>query len=865
MAGAEQKITKGRETSRTRDVALDLLRCIALIRVVFWHLFAQTWMTWFAAIPVMFFVAGTLLDRPGQYVTFLGRRLRRMLLPLWVYGATVAVASLWFVEPTGASPRSLSGALTWVLPVGDPTSTGWDGGWLSSHLWYIRAYLWILVLTPLLIKVAHRIRWAVIGTAFAVVGLELASRLRTPVIGHGTARVLLGDAVVYGFFAVLGIRYRRGGSIPSPRRCLAAAMVLGALAVAFAWLYGLPDGGVNDSYPAVLIVGCAWLSFIGAVERPIRTLAERVRVRRATRAMSSRSLTVYLWHPACIVIARGIVPGHGVAEAIVVVPVTGALIVVAVVVVGWVETVASGPRSVPHVRPGRATTVGVGAMVATLLAAAALPIIDGRTFSAAASGTNVKTLVVGTPAPSAREALSNAAFGPPPAAKPAPSVPPLPSVPPTAPVTTAPPVPVAPVDTTMAETLEWTLMGVPSSAVPVTPSASVLAVAGAAAKVSRVGTTPSRLALRSVTKPAVPRTSTPPRLAAASNQPTTSITSITSTPPTAKSSATTAAVTTVTTATQATEPTLPPAALQRALGAWRAAEQPAIISMIVSLRSGSQTWTAKSTADGAISNYPPDTPFPAASITKTFTAALVIRELEKGTLKLDDPVPVLTGLDVQVPPGITVRRLLTHTAGLVDYTATTGYRADQPVTALQAVELSLRAPQQDGLGVTVRYANAGYLYLGLLLEQITGQSYGSLVDGLTRDAGLHDTKLSTDAHAGWVGFSSGGVVSTAVDLAAWGQALFGSGKILSAHGVSMMTTLGDMNLGLGAWPACPCWTDTGGVKRYTAIGHHTGDGGMFYFPATGMTIVAMFEPTGDDTHRRIVSLMSALSAMLKAP
>ena len=855
MDGAGQKITK-RETPRTRDAALDLLRCIALIRVVFWHLFANTWMTWVAAIPVMFFVAGTLLERPGRYVTFLGRRLRRILLPLWVYGATVAVASLWFAEPTGVATRSLSGPLTWVLPVVDPTSTGWDGGWLSSHLWYIRAYLWILVLTPLLIKVAHRIRWAVIGTACAVVGLEFASRLRTPVIGHGAARVLLGDAVVYGFFAVLGIRYRSGGRIPSPRRCLAAWLVLGSLAVAFARVYGLPDGGVNDSYPAVLMVGCAWLAFIGAVERPIRTLAERVRVRRATRAMSSRSLTVYLWHPACIVIARGLVPGHGVAEAIVVVPVTGALIVVAVAVVGWVETVASGRRSISHLRAGRATKVGVGAMAATLLAAAALPIIDGRTFSAAASGTHVKTLVVGTPAPSAREALSNAAFGPPPTARAAPSVPP--SVPPTTPVspttpvTSAPPVAVDPVDTTIAETLEWTLMGVPSSAVPISPPVSVLFASRPAAKVSRVGTSPNRLALKSVTSPAVSRTTAPLRPAPSSTTLTTSIPPITSTSAAAKAPS------------PAPQATFPTAALQRTLDTWRAAEQPAISSMIVSLRSGSQTWTSKSTADGAFSNYQPDAPFPAASITKTFTAALVIRELEKGTLKLDDPVPVLTGLDVQVPPGITVRRLLTHTAGLVDYTAAPGYRADQPLTALQAVELSLHAPQQDGLGLTVRYANAGYLYLGVLLEQVTGQSYGSLVDGLTRDAGLHDTKLSTDAHAGWVGFSSGGIVSTAADLAAWGQALFGSGKILSAHGVSVMTTLGDMNLGLGAWPACPCWTDAGGVKRYTAIGHHTGDGGMFYFPTTGMTIVAMFEPTGDDTHSRIVSLMSALSATLKA-
>ena len=78
-----------------------------------------------------------------------------------------------------------------------------------------------------------------------------------------------------------------------------------------------------------------------------------------------------------------------------------------------------------------------------------------------------------------------------------------------------------------------------------------------------------------------------------------------------------------------------------------------------------------------------------------------------------------------------------------------------------------------------------------------------------------------------------------------------------------MTTVGDANLGLGTWPACPCWTDAQGVKRYTAIGHHTADGGMFSFPATGVTVVAVFEPTGDDTHTRIVSLTNALTAATK--
>src|SRR3954447_10083592 len=79
-----------------RDPALDLLRGVALLRVVLWHTFATTWMTAFAAIPLMFFVAGTLLAAAGErrrYRDVVGRRVRRLLLPLWAYGVVVAGAT----------------------------------------------------------------------------------------------------------------------------------------------------------------------------------------------------------------------------------------------------------------------------------------------------------------------------------------------------------------------------------------------------------------------------------------------------------------------------------------------------------------------------------------------------------------------------------------------------------------------------------------------------------------------------------------------------------------------------------------------------------------------------------------------------
>ena len=941
----------------TRDGALDLLRCIALIRIVFWHLFAQTWMTWFAAVPVLFFVAGSVLERPGRHTRFLARRLRRVLLPLWVYAAGVALASIRFGRLSGATPGSFLRALTWLLPVVDPTHTGWDAGWLSNHLWYLRAYLWILLLAPLLVWLSRRILGTAIATVGVVVGLEIAARAHLPVLGFGSLRVAFGDTVVYGFFAVAGIRYRVAPHLPRRSTLTIVAVLASAGSVMFARIAGLPAAGVNGSYPAIMLVGCAAVAFVGVAEGRLRTVAAHPRVRRVTRAVSSRSLTVYLWHPVCIVVSRRLLPIHGAVGVVALILGTAVLIVVAVAVFGWVENVAS-QRTPSKASLSRRRALG-GGIVASLVAAAVLPIVGGR-VPVMASATN-SPIIMDIPAPSAREALGDAAFAErqSPAERDVP-VPPTPtsranlSVPPSdAPSQRRVPDTMLfdaawadhPADSVIASAPQVLAFrsassdgsrdsnsGLGHASRPIAPNQSTTidgqslvsqpdnsrgqsSQSGqsrgkssqtqnpvSSAKQQPLPTSPQvggpsrttkpkpRPVRKQVSSPAtrnvtttsgIPagyedsststasstssRDSATPRqaLSAQTSSSLSSLTSSTSTAPRADTSlkATTVAAvatTTITSTTTRLAPDLPEADLQRALDVWRASASPRIPSMIVGLRSGTKTWAAKS-PDGGIAFVEPEVTFPAASLTKTFTAALVLREVEKGTLSLDSTVPAIRGLEVPLPQGVTVRRLLTHTAGLVDYAETPTYRRYELMTPLKAVNLSFATPQKDGIGVTVRYNNSGYLYLGLLLEQVTGKPYVDLIAGLADDADLKHTTVDVTPHPGWIGFSSGGVVSTVADLATWGQALFGSNQILSARNVSMMTTLGDANIGIGAWPACPCWTDTDGVKRYTGIGHYTAIGGMFYFPATGLTIVAMFDGATND----FVSLMDALTKVIR--
>ena len=82
-------------------------------------------------------------------------------MPLWAYGVVVAAATVVRAalnhEHLEVTTRSLMRATTWVLPIVDPASSGWHGGWLSDHLWYLRAYLWIVLLAPAFVWLARRL------------------------------------------------------------------------------------------------------------------------------------------------------------------------------------------------------------------------------------------------------------------------------------------------------------------------------------------------------------------------------------------------------------------------------------------------------------------------------------------------------------------------------------------------------------------------------------------------------------------------------------------------------------------------------------------------------------------------------------
>ncbi|MBM3715236.1 MAG: beta-lactamase family protein [Actinobacteria bacterium] len=141
--------------------------------------------------------------------------------------------------------------------------------------------------------------------------------------------------------------------------------------------------------------------------------------------------------------------------------------------------------------------------------------------------------------------------------------------------------------------------------------------------------------------------------------------------------------------------------------------------------------------------------FRIASHSKTFTATAVLQLVERGTLRLDDPVsrwlPELA--DAEVGP-VTVRELLGHQGGVIrDGVVADFWQRGLPfpdgaeILRMAAEEGRVFAPNEH-----FKYSNVGYSLLGLVIEAATGRTYGQYVtDEIVRPLGLDDLGPEWDA------------------------------------------------------------------------------------------------------------------------
>ena len=226
-----------------------------------------------------------------------------------------------------------------------------------------------------------------------------------------------------------------------------------------------------------------------------------------------------------------------------------------------------------------------------------------------------------------------------------------------------------------------------------------------------------------------------------------------------------------------------------------------------------------------------------ASGSKAFTALAVMRLIEDGELRLDQPVRELLGDDLPlIDNGVTIEHLLAHTSGIGDYLdEDSGWEVSDfvlslPVHTLTRAEAFLPMleghPQTFAPGERFAYCNGGYVVLAILLERVTGRTYHDVVRrlvfepaGLGRTGFLPLNDLPADAALGYLanegdlvntlhlpvlGNGDGGAFTTADDLHRFWLAL-SEGRIVSRETVEEMTRPRHdvpeerMRYGMGFW------------------------------------------------------------------
>jgi len=207
----------------------------------------------------------------------------------------------------------------------------------------------------------------------------------------------------------------------------------------------------------------------------------------------------------------------------------------------------------------------------------------------------------------------------------------------------------------------------------------------------------------------------------------------------------------------------------------------------------------------------PATRYLIGSVTKQFTATLIMQLAAEKKLSIEDPITkYLTDFPKATGDKVTIRHLLTHTSGVPSYTDDGDLMEKREIgaTPQEIVATFKNLPLQFEPGTDFRYSNSGYFLLGLIIEEVTGQPYDQyLHTRILQPIGMNNTgymdygvkmlatgyKLDSAKVCPAVKdhtslpFAAGGLYSTVGDLFLWDQALYGE-RVLSQELLKQMWT-----------------------------------------------------------------------------
>lgn len=205
------------------------------------------------------------------------------------------------------------------------------------------------------------------------------------------------------------------------------------------------------------------------------------------------------------------------------------------------------------------------------------------------------------------------------------------------------------------------------------------------------------------------------------------------------------------------------------------------------------------------------------SSTKTYTAAIILQMASEGKLSLSDTLGKFLDTSKYVEGHITVKQLLNHTSGIYSYTdhpdfgaAILGKDMNRKIEP-EEILATYGGPKKFEAGTQWEYSNTNYLLLGLIIENVDGQSleeslrkrifepfelehsyldifesYSEPRSGVWLPSGTYNSDpLRGFMSSAW---AAGGVVSTTEDLAKWAKMLY-TNKILDETWTDSMKTM----------------------------------------------------------------------------
>jgi CubicO group peptidase (beta-lactamase class C family) len=258
-----------------------------------------------------------------------------------------------------------------------------------------------------------------------------------------------------------------------------------------------------------------------------------------------------------------------------------------------------------------------------------------------------------------------------------------------------------------------------------------------------------------------------------------------------------------------------------------------------------------------------DTKFLIGSITKQFTAMAILILHERGTLTVDDAICIYFDDCPETWSNVTIHHLLTHTGGIPEYIGSPAFNENltHNVGIDEIIGWFRDQPLDFAPGENWSYSNSGYVLLGEVIREVSGESYQTFLrENIFEPVGLSNTGYASNTRvidhmaSGYadsylradyinysIPYSAGALYSTVGDLNRWNQALH-NGQVISQATWDMMLARA-FTFPDGSGSKYAYGLNFSSIGEHPVIGHGGGINGFvsinLYFPEQEISVIIL--------------------------